>query len=79
MFEDLDEFARLGQGGRVDSARPLDIMEPSAAESAPSAVELETLAADETQGQLEAAPPYERGCLAWAKIHGFPWWPSQVR
>ncbi|KAL3923335.1 MAG: hypothetical protein SGPRY_004253, partial [Prymnesium sp.] len=22
---------------------------------------------------------YHRGSLVWAKVHGFPWWPSQVR
>ena len=24
-------------------------------------------------------PLYARGSVVWAKIYGFPWWPSQVR
>ena len=26
----------------------------------------------------EALATYQRGALVWAKIHGFPHWPSQV-
>ncbi|KAL1524883.1 hypothetical protein AB1Y20_019762 [Prymnesium parvum] len=28
---------------------------------------------------LDSSSPYARGSLVWAKIYGFPWWPSQVR
>jgi hypothetical protein len=37
-------------------------------------------AGDEAEAIPKPIPPssYERGSLVWAKIHGFPWWPSQA-
>ena len=49
----------------------------SLAETAPP--EAEEAEATITQAaREEALVMYHRGALVWAKIHGFPHWPSQV-